>query len=142
MKICLCGTDKASESVASLEQLIGDILPKECIHTCRQISDFEERLRDPRRATDLAVLLPADERELDEFAALRELYDDTRIILFLSERNPRMLMKGHSLRPRFMAFPDTEPRIVMSVLEKMTNSNGNVRATDSADSPNNQQTNA
>jgi hypothetical protein len=33
-----------------------------------------------------------------------------------------MIMKGHSLRPRFMAFADTEPGVVRSVLEKMTNS--------------------
>ncbi len=142
MKICLCGTDKASELFTSLEQLVGEILPKECIHTCREMSDFEERLRDPRLATDLVVLVPANERELDEFAALRELYDDTRIILFLSERNPGMLTKGHSLRPRFMAFPDTEPGVVRSVLEKMANIQSNVRGTDSVESLNTQPNNA
>ncbi|MGO9021370.1 MAG: hypothetical protein ACLQVJ_23775, partial [Syntrophobacteraceae bacterium] len=66
-----------------------------------------------------------DELELDEFAALRELYDDTRILLVMGERSSRMIMKGHSLRPRFMAFADTEPGVVRSVLEKMTNSAGN-----------------
>ncbi len=125
MKICLCGTDKAASTIASLEKLIGDILPKECFYSCRDIRDFEQRLRDPRRAADLAVLVPADELELDEFAALRELYDDTRILLVLGERSPGMIMKGHSLRPRFMAFADTEPGVVRSVLEKMTNSAGN-----------------
>ena len=129
MKICLCGTDKAAESFASLKELIEDILPKECLCSCRDIRAFEEKLRDPRRATDLAVLVAADELELDEFTALRELYDDTRILLVLSEYSPRMILKGHSLRPRFMAFADTEPKVMRSVLEKMTNSSGNGRRT-------------
>ena len=58
MKICLCGTDKAANAIAGLEKLIGDILPKECLYSCRDIRDFEQRLRDPRRATDLAILVP------------------------------------------------------------------------------------
>ena len=55
----------------------------------------------------------------------RELYDDTRILLVLGERSPGMIMKGHSLRPRFMAcIRYRKPEKMRSVLEKMTNSTG------------------
>lgn len=124
MTICICATDRTAESVVYLEKLMEDILPG--VGTCiyHNIKDFEERLRDPRQVTDIVVLAPADEQELDEYAELGGLFDDTKVLLVLHECSSKMVLRGHILRPRFMIFADTEPKIVGSVLEKLAELKG------------------
>ena len=53
MKVC---EGQGANLVCQFGKTHGDILPKECCYSCRDIRDFEQRLRDPRRATDLAII--------------------------------------------------------------------------------------
>jgi len=126
MTICICATDRAAESVVHLEKLMEDILPEVGICSYHNIRDFEERLRDPRQETDIAVLAPADEQELNEYADLQGLFDDTKVLLVLRECSRKMVLRGHILRPRFMIFADTKLEVVGSVLEKMTDAANSV----------------
>lgn len=119
MQICLCGTQKAAQSVGFLEKLVGNAVPAGCFHSYHEIKDFAKRLRDPRITTDIAILVPADERELRRFAELRKLSDLMRVLLVLPFGSPQMIAKGHALRPRFVAFGNAELEIILPVLEKM-----------------------
>ncbi len=119
MNVVLYSTDKADHDAASLETHIREIVSKEFIHTYRRIHDLGERLKDPREATDIAVLVANNEQELNEFEELREELKDIRIILVLPADDSRMVLKGHGLRPRFLTFADTSPEIVGSVVERM-----------------------
>ena len=122
MQVILCGTNKAAGPTASLDRLIRGIVPAECFHFYPKIRDLAERLRDPRQTTDIAVLVPGDERELNKFTVLRGLSDDIRILLVLPVCSPILILKGHILRPRFLTFADADLEEVGGVLEKMMHS--------------------
>ena len=80
---------------------------------------FSQRLRQPLSRPTVTILLPADERDLDNLVSIHDFLLHLPIILILPGQSHDLVTKGHSLRPRFLAFADSDFSDVAAVLTKM-----------------------
>jgi len=86
---------------------------------CRSIESLSHWLRQP--ADDLpiaAVLLAARSEDLSDLLSIRDLLRDVRIILILPDREANTIAQGHTLRPRFLSYTDSDFTDVLAVLGK------------------------
>jgi len=120
MKAILCGSAKCAHVTAGLERLIDPFVT--AVEVCRELDELSLRLRDPAERICLIVLVAADEREIEGYVSLADLFDDIRILLVLLEENPRALLKAHSLRPRLLVTGTPDPAVIGEVLGKMLKS--------------------
>ncbi|MEN6442029.1 MAG: hypothetical protein ABFD97_25995 [Syntrophobacter sp.] len=116
MKVSICGTEAAQGSVLQLERMIRVAIPEHSIGTCSRIEDLPHSLGS---GAGIAVMVAADESELRQFIALREELDDVRVILVLPGDELAMVVEAQKLRPRFMAFSESNFHLVGMVLRKM-----------------------
>ncbi|NVM57217.1 MAG: hypothetical protein HWN51_03755 [Desulfobacterales bacterium] len=72
---------------------------------------------------DIAVLLAASREELSDILSIRDLLTDIRVILVLPDRDDDTIAKGHTLRPRFFTYADSDFVEIAAVLSKMLASN-------------------
>ena len=121
MNVCLCGSEEAATTLDTLSGIIRNVVNPECFFEYHGIKDFAERLSNPFQTTDIAVLVAADERELDQLAALRDGSDNYDIILILagSQDRPGLFAKGYALSPRFLTNAASGLGEVGLVLRKM-----------------------
>lgn len=82
---------------------------------------FSQRLRQPLSRPTVTILLPADEKDLDNLVSIHDFLLHLPIILILPGQNHDLVTKGHSLRPRFLTFADSDFSDVAAVLTKMLN---------------------
>jgi hypothetical protein len=110
----------ASEGVGErLQGMIEGLVPKNTMEVCRSIESLSRRLRQP--ADDLpiaAVLLAARSGDLSDLLSIRDLLRDVRIILILPDREANTIAQGHTLRPRFLSYTDSDFTDVLAVLGK------------------------
>jgi hypothetical protein len=110
-----------SEGVGEqLRRMIEKLVPKNNVEIYRSVESLSLRLRQP--ADDLpiaAVLLVARRGDLTELLSIRDLLRDIRIILVLPDRDEDTIAKGHTFRPRFVSYTDSNFMDVCFVLEKM-----------------------
>ena len=68
---------------------------------------------------DIAVLLAASHKELQELLSIKELLQHIRIILLLPDHENETIANGHKLYPRFLSYCDGNLDDVAAVLSKM-----------------------
>ncbi|HBZ56018.1 MAG TPA: hypothetical protein DEO88_11495 [Syntrophobacteraceae bacterium] len=93
--------------------------PKVAITVCCSPVELSERLKRPRFDLLAVVLLVADHRDLSDLLALCDLLWDARVVVILPNQENETLIKGHRLRPRFLAYVDGKAGDVSQVLTKM-----------------------
>lgn len=103
-----------------LQRMIGELVPKERLEVYGTFSAFSERLRRPTDDIPVAVILAASEDDLLTILSISHLLYDVRFILILPDREDPTVAIGHSLRPRFLSYTDSDFREVTAVLGKMT----------------------
>ncbi len=91
----------------------------------RTIESLSQRLCQPGKNLTVAVLLATSKQELLEILSIKELLFNVRIILVLPDREEDTITKGHSLRPRFLTYADSNYGDIAAVLSKMLGDNGN-----------------
>lgn len=96
------------------------VLPHE-VKICRTMQGMSTALRRPNHHLTTGVLLAATKDELTGFLSIRELLDNLRVILVLPDRDDKTVTKAHGLRPRFVAYTDSDFIDVAAVLNKMLN---------------------
>jgi len=89
------------------------------IHSIEQLTDRFRRPFTCRGAT-VAVLFPADQRDLADLVAIKDLLEGLRIILVLPDSYKETISAGHRLRPRYITFAGGNLDDVISVLEKIS----------------------
>jgi hypothetical protein len=93
-----------------------------------KIDDLANRLRRHKSDPTIAVLLAASRKDLVDLLSIRDLFDRTRILLILPDRNKDTINKGLTLFPRFLNYLDGNFDWVTAVLHKMvSNNNGDKR---------------
>jgi len=102
-----------------LETVIRDLVPDERLEVYDTFQGFAERLRKPMDEIPVAVVLAASEEDLLAILSISHLLCDVRFILILPDREDVTVAIGHSLRPRFMSYADSDFREVTAVLGKM-----------------------
>lgn len=102
-----------------LRMVIEAIVPAGEIEIYQTINSLSRRLRQPRYDLAVAVLLASSKQDLLELLSIRHLLDDLRVILLLPDREKDTIAKGHTLRPRFLTYADSDLLDVAVVLSKM-----------------------
>jgi hypothetical protein len=90
----------------------------------RTIESLSHRLCRPEKGLTAAVLFTTSKQELLEILSIKNLLFNVRIILVLPDREEDTITKGHSLRPRFLTYIDSDFGDIAAVLSKMLRDNG------------------
>ena len=102
-----------------LQGMIRDLVPRERLEIYRTFNGFSERLRKPMDDIPVAVILAASGNDLLTILSISHLLYDVRLILILPDREDPTVAIGHSMRPRFLSYTDSDFREVTAVLGKM-----------------------
>lgn len=102
-----------------LQRVIEGLVPRKRTETYRTIDSLARRLRRPRYDLAVVVLLAAGKQDLLDLLSIRDLLEDLRIVLLLPNRQKDTIAKGHTLRPRFLTYADSDFSDVAAVLRKM-----------------------
>lgn len=120
MKVLLYAAEKHAAG-KRLEKMIKTSINGIDIQTHRTIAFFVHTLRQPMAvgSGDIAVLLSASKKELQDLVSVRHLINGVRVIIILPDMEKDTIAKGHLLRPRFLTFVDHNFEMVTAVLAKM-----------------------
>jgi hypothetical protein len=102
-----------------LQRVVQDVVPKERLEIYDTFNGFSERLHHPMDDMPVAVIVAASEDDLLTILSISHLLYDVRFILILPDREDATVAIGHSLRPRFVSYADSDFREVTAVLGKM-----------------------
>ncbi len=72
------------------------------------------------RSGDLIILFVADTQELDKLIALKNEFNDFRIILILVDSDSQTIRKAHLLQPSFITFLEEKTVKIKAVIKKIT----------------------
>ncbi len=116
-----CLSNSKNEAKNLLLRVLYMIVPKNKITLINDIGELENHLRQQLHENSIAVLLPADKSELTAIIALKNIFGDIPIILVMPDRENSTISLGYKLRPRFIAYADSDFLDVAAVLMKMKN---------------------
>ena len=116
MNVLFYSTGEAGER---LQRVIQELVPKNKLEVYTNLEGFSDRLRKPMDDIPVAVILAASENDLLTILSISHLLYDVRFILVLPDREDPTVAIGHSLRPRFLSYTDSDFREVTAVLGKM-----------------------
>jgi hypothetical protein len=116
MSVLFYATGDAGER---LQKVIQELVPKDKLEIYKTFEGFSERLRKPMDDIPVAVILADSEDDLLTILSISHLLYDVRFILVLPDREDPTVAIGHSLRPRFLSYSDSDFREVTAVLGKM-----------------------
>ena len=102
-----------------LQRVIEELVPEENTEIYRTIESLFRRLREPTYDLSIAVLLAASRGALLDILSIRDLLCHLRIILVLPDGQDDTIAKGHTLRPRYSTYVDSDFADVAAVLSKM-----------------------
>ena len=91
----------------------------ENIIVVRSTENLLRILRQPLNGVAAAVIFDAAEQELNSLLPFKELLLRMPVILVLSDSKSETIAKGHSLRPRFVTYADSDFSDLRDVLQKM-----------------------
>lgn len=86
-----------------------------------QVADVIDYLSHPTAGMDTAMVLIPDTAQLNKLAVRSELLDQTQVILVLPDDSPEIVALGHTLRPRFVTFADSDLGPVGQVMARLVN---------------------
>ena len=103
-----------------LQKVIKGLVPRNMrTENYRTINSLTHRLRRPTHDLAVAVLFAASKQDLLDILSVRDLLEDLRIVLLIPNRQKDTIAKGHTLRPRFLTYADSDFSDVAAVLRKM-----------------------
>jgi hypothetical protein len=92
---------------------------RETLEIYRSVETLSKRLHQPLNGLRVAVVSLSAEEELHDIIPLKDLLADIAIILILPDAGTDTLVKAHQIRPRFLAYADSDPMVIAAVLAKM-----------------------
>ncbi|TSA07140.1 MAG: hypothetical protein D4R73_10185 [Deltaproteobacteria bacterium] len=102
-----------------LQRVIEGLVPKEKLEVYGTSGGLARRLRQPLSDVTMAVVLAATREDFSRILSICDLLYYVRIILILPDREEDTIAKGHSLRPRFVTYADSDFLDVAAVLGKV-----------------------
>ena len=102
-----------------LKELLNKMVPEDNLIIIRTVEDLTVKLRNPRIDPLTIVILVTSHQELNGLMGISDLLHDTRLFLILPDREPNTISKGHTLRPRYITYTDSDYSMSAAVLKKM-----------------------
>jgi hypothetical protein len=120
MKIIYCcpGKDAGCEKV---RRIIDILVVADAFEVFLALPDFEKFLRHNLTSGDLVILHASTSAHLESFVSIRDLLIGNKVILILPDRKRETVILGHTLRPRFITYNDSDYLEMASVLCNMIN---------------------
>lgn len=123
MNIVYCCPGQNSDCEKA-KRVIEMLISADAIESFYLLSDFETFLRHGLTSGHLVILHAGSLADLESFLALRELLAGNKVILILPDRSRDTVDSGHSLRPRFITYNDSDflemAAVVRHILESQT----------------------
>jgi hypothetical protein len=85
----------------------------------QDIQSLVKSLREPVEEKNIAVLLPADRKDLQDLLSIQHLLRDIPLVLLISDPNKETMVMAHRLRPRFVGAALGDYGTVIQVLRKI-----------------------
>lgn len=102
-----------------LEKLIQVQASGTLLESCDSIEHFSQILRQPLNNVSVVILLVESRGELIEFNSMSTLFDNSRVILVLPDRDKDTLSLGVELKPSFVSYVDSDLNDIASVLRQI-----------------------
>jgi hypothetical protein len=118
MKVIFLGSLKTDQE-KRLQRVLEHILPRKNINYVRTVKELEDNLRELSHKITAVAILQVGKEKLLHLLPIKELFEDTSIILILNNKDEETIALGHRLRPRFITYADSDFLDVASVLIKM-----------------------
>lgn len=118
MSLLFFSTDGNAAS-QRIQWTIKAVCQREPLEIYRSVEALSRRLHQPRNGLRVAVVSLSAEEELREIISLRHLLADIATILVLPDAGAETLANAHQIRPRFLAYRDSDPMVIAAVLAKM-----------------------
>ncbi len=112
-----------SVSGARLRQSIETLPSLESLTDCWSFADLIGRLRTPGPLPETVILQATDRRELRVLETFRFRLEQVFFILVLPDADAETVACGHQLRPRFIAYQDSDFSEVGAVLDRIGTKN-------------------
>jgi len=100
-------------------QVIETVISERNVNIYRSIGALSRRLRQTRTDMTIALLLASSKEDLFDLLSIRDFLLDMKIILVLPDSDMETIVKGHTLRPRFLSYCDSDFVDVAAVLSLM-----------------------
>lgn len=118
MKVLFYSSSKR-EAGKRLQRAIEMLISKDGIEIYRKLNNLALGLRRPFSEPFVVVLLASSREDLMDILSLQDLLSDMRIILILPDGEHDTVAMGHTLRPRFISYCDSDFLEVSGVLCRM-----------------------
>ncbi len=119
MKIILFSNGKNEITAKRLQKAVESAVSVRHLEIIRGVKELCTRLCRFSYEIDVAVVLADSKDQLSELVSMADILTDVRIIIVLPDKEKETISKGHSLRPRFLTFADSDFNDVAAVLKKM-----------------------
>ncbi|MGE5254953.1 MAG: hypothetical protein ACM3N7_13375 [Planctomycetaceae bacterium] len=121
VRILLYGKQAGAQGF-ELGRLIDAALPDGKREVYQDIQSLVKSLREPVEEKNIAVLLPADWKDLQDLLSIQHLLRDIPLILLIADPNKETTVMAHRLRPRFVGPALGDYGTVIQVLKKIARS--------------------
>jgi len=118
MGLIFYSTD-GNQTGKKVQEVIAKAIPGKKLELLESIEALSQRLQQPLRKPDIAVLHVASRQELSSLLSLNDYLRDLRLILILPDRDATTVAEGHRLRPRFMSDCESDHEEIGIVLKRM-----------------------
>lgn len=120
MKIVYCcpGPNAGYEKI---KRIIEMLVTVDSFEVSRTLPEFEKFLRHDLTSGYPIILHASLQEHLDYFVSLQDLLTGRKVILILPDRKRNTIVLGHTLRPRFLTYNDSDFLDVASVLCRIIN---------------------
>ena len=102
-----------------LQSLVETIVLRENIIIARQMDQLIQILRQPLNGVVAAIIFAENENELQGLITLQDQLQRIPFILILPDQERDFITKAHSLRPRYLAYADSDLSDVRDVFKKI-----------------------
>jgi hypothetical protein len=104
---------------SELMKLIGTAVQDGKGEVHQNIQSLVKSLREPAEEKNIAVLLPADRKDLQDLLSIQHLFRDVPLILLVSDHSKETMAIAHQLRPRFIDSLQGDYASTIEVLRKI-----------------------
>ncbi len=118
MKIIL-HSDAMEKRSIKLEKLIHEQLPGIEIKVSIEIEGLKKDLCKPLNGISVAVLMVSSIKNLEQLLELKAFFDNTKLILILSEKIKAAQTTGFQLNPCFISYLDSDLNDTLLVIKKI-----------------------
>ncbi len=102
-----------------LREILEPLLFDERIEIFRSLASLKQRFCLPSERRVIAIIFATDKEDLLDIISMKYFFCDVQVVLILPNRKKDIIALGHSLRPRFMTYKDSDFRELLSVVRKM-----------------------